>query len=573
MTNEENPKRGEITPDTAPDTGPASDAPPVTPPGSEPGGQADEVPGGLGVGAETQGGVEGATQDDTYVARVARGAGISTAGQGAGRVLGYATQSALARGLGKEFFGLYTLGVAVVTAAQIISQFGLDNGVVRYVAHYRAQGDTQRVRGTILQALGLTFAFSLVVAVAIFFGAGAISNVLNKPDLEPVVRAFAFAVPFFALMSIICWATQGFQTVAYATYTQQMLRPLIYLLLVVGVYFVGASLVGIVVAYAISMALGVLIGLFFLRRLFPPLLDFRTRPKFETRALFGVSVPMSVSRATQYANNWTAILVLGIFQPAGVVGLFQAAFRTATFATLVRFAFNGIFSPIISNLHAQGSTEDLGRLYKDVTRWTFTGAFAIFLLIVLLTGEILTVFGGKEYAAGATALIVVAFAQLFSTSVGPANRMLAMTDNQNVLMVITTVGALTGVAVCFALIPTFGMIGAAIGAAAAILTENTATLVFVRRRLGYWPYNLIFWKPLAAGLLAATLAYAAKVLLPLPGLLFTVAAVTAVFGLSFLALLLLFGLNDTDREFLGAFKAVALRSLRRVPRFGGGSRG
>ena len=546
--------------------------PPVTPPSSEPGSPPDDAPGSLGVGAETQGGVEGTAQDDTYVARVARGAGISTAGQGAGRVLGYATQSALARGLGRESFGLYTLGVAVVTAAQIISQFGLDNGVVRYVAHYRAQGDTARVRGTILQAVGLTFAFSLVVAVAIFFGAGTIAGFFD-PDLEPVVRAFAFAVPFFALMSIICWATQGFQTVAYATYTQQILRPLIYLLLVIGVYFVGASLVGVVAAYVISMALGVLIGLFFLRRLFPPLLNFRTRPKFETRALFGVSVPMSVSRATQYANNWTAILVLGIFQPAGVVGLFQAAFRTATFATLVRFAFNGIFSPIISNLHAQENTEDLGRLYKDVTRWTFTGAFAIFLLIVLLTSEILTVFGGKEYAAGATALIIVAFAQLFSTSVGPANRMLAMTDNQTVLMIITTIGALTGVAVCFALIPDFGMIGAAIGAAAAILTENTATLIFVRRRLGFWPYNLVFWKPLAAGLLAAALAYAVKVLLALPGLLLTVGAVAAVFGISFLALLLLFGLNDTDREFLGAFRDVALRSLRRVRQSRGESRG
>jgi O-antigen/teichoic acid export membrane protein len=568
VTREENPRRNQTTPDTAPE----ASVPPVTPPSSEPGSPPDDAPGSLGVGAETQGGVEGTAQDDTYVARVARGAGISTAGQGAGRVLGYATQSALARGLGRESFGLYTLGVAVVTAAQIISQFGLDNGVVRYVAHYRAQGDTARVRGTILQAVGLTFAFSLVVAVAIFFGAGTIAGFFD-PDLEPVVRAFAFAVPFFALMSIICWATQGFQTVAYATYTQQILRPLIYLLLVIGVYFVGASLVGVVAAYVISMALGVLIGLFFLRRLFPPLLNFRTRPKFETRALFGVSVPMSVSRATQYANNWTAILVLGIFQPAGVVGLFQAAFRTATFATLVRFAFNGIFSPIISNLHAQENTEDLGRLYKDVTRWTFTGAFAIFLLIVLLTSEILTVFGGKEYAAGATALIIVAFAQLFSTSVGPANRMLAMTDNQTVLMIITTIGALTGVAVCFALIPDFGMIGAAIGAAAAILTENTATLIFVRRRLGFWPYNLVFWKPLAAGLLAAALAYAVKVLLALPGLLLTVGAVAAVFGISFLALLLLFGLNDTDREFLGAFRDVALRSLRRVRRSRGESRG
>ncbi|MDQ3508134.1 MAG: oligosaccharide flippase family protein [Actinomycetota bacterium] len=500
------------------------------------------------------------TGEDSNVARVARGAGISTVGQGTGRVLGYITQSLLARGLGASSFGLYTLGVGVVTAAQIISQFGLDNGVVRYVAHYRGQDDTARVRGTILQSVGITFAISLVVATAMFFGAGTLAGFFEA-GLEPVIKAFAFALPFFATMSILLWTTQGFQTVTYATYTQQILRPLIYFILVVAVYFVGASLTSVVVAYAISMACGVLIGLYFLRRLFPPLFDGKTRPKFETKALFGVSIPMSVSRATQYANNWTAVLVLGLFHPAGLVGIFQAAFRTATLATLVRFAFNGIFSPIISSLHSQEMTDELGRLYKDVTRWTFTGAFALFLVIVLLAGEILTVFGGEEFRAGLTALVIVAAAQLYSASVGPANRMLAMTGNHNILMLATVTGALTGVAVCFALIPSFGLVGAGFGAAAAILTENTLTLIFVKRRVGFWPYSFSFWKPLVAGIVGAGLAYSAKLALPSIGLIFTVGMVGAVFGVAFLALLLAFGLTATDREFIGAFWNVAKKYL------------
>jgi hypothetical protein len=54
--------------------------------------------------------------------------------------------------------------------------------------------------------------------------------------------------------------------------------------------------------------------------------------------------------------------------------------------------------------------------------------------------------------------------------------------------------------------------------------------------------------------------------------LVTIAAVGAVFGVGYLALLLLFGLNDTDKEFLGAFRDVALRYLRRLRRSGGGQR-
>ncbi len=502
--------------------------------------------------------------EDSYVAKVARGAGISSIGQGTGRVLGVVTQAVLARTFGTALFGIYTLCIAIISAANILSQFGLDNGVVRYVAHYRAREDVARMRGTIIQAVSIAFGISLVVAVAIFFGAGFFAGAFDEPRLELVLRYFAFGLPFFVLMSILVWATQGFQTVTYATYTQQILRPLIYFVLVVGAYLLGASLVGVAVAYAVSMVLGVLIGLYYLRRLFPPLLDRNVQPKFETRALFAVSLPMSVSRVTQYANNWSAVLILGIFQPAAAVGIFQVAFRTATLATLVRFAFNGIFSPIISNLHSKDMTEDLGRLYKDVARWTFTGAFGLFLVIVLLATEILTIFGGEGFTAGWTALIVVAGAQLFSTSVGPSPRMLAMTGNQNVVMLATVIGASTGVALCFALIPPYGLLGAAIGASSAIVTENALTVVAVRRRLGFWPYNLNFLKPLAAGLIAAGAAYLLKELVSLPGLLPTVIAVGGIFSALFLGLLLLFGLSDTDKEFLKAFWDVAQRQLRRV---------
>ena len=514
----------------------------------------------------------GDSRDDTYVARVARGAGISTAGQGVGRVLGYITQVMIARLFGPAAFGFYSLGIAAVNGAQILSRFGMENGVVRYVAHHRAREDEARVRGTIIQAIGVTLVLSLVLSAVMFFGAGfAAGWYYNKPFMETVLRAFAITLPFFTFMMMVLWATQGFQTVTYASYVQQMIRPALFLVLVPSFYLLGAGIVGSIAAYGVSMLLGSLIAVYYLRKLFPPLFDNKVPARFETKELFAVSVPMSVTAGAQYLNTWSAVWVMGAFAAAGPVGIFTAAARTATLSTIVRFAFSGIFSPIISSFYARGELEDLGRLYKDVSRWIFTGALAIFLPIVLLSEEILAIFG-KDFTAGWTALIIVAAAQLYSSSVGPTPRMLAMTDNQNVAMVATAAAAITGVVVSFALVPGFEILGAALGMAAAIVTENTATLLAVRRRLGFWPYNWAWLKPLAAGLLSAGMAYLVGLVLPLPNVLVTIAAVGAVFGVGYLALLLLFGLNDTDKEFLGAFRDVALRYLRRLRRSGGGQR-
>ena len=516
----------------------------------------------------------GEAGDDTYVARVARGAGISTAGQGIGRVLGYVTQIAISQLFGVAILGFYAAGIAVVNGAQILSRFGMENGVVRYVAHYRAQDDTSRMKGTIILAIGITFAVSLVISSVMFFGADfVVSNLPTDRFPAEVLHAFALTLPFFVFMSMVLWATQGFQTVTYAAIVQQIVRPALFLVFVVVFYLLSASVIGVIAAYGVSMLLGGLAGVYFLVRLFPPLLDRSVSPKFEARALFSVSVPLSIAQGARYLNTWSAVLILSAFAAGAPVGVFNAASRTATQSTIVRFAFSGIFSPIISGAYARGELGTLGRLYKDVSRWIFTGAFPIFLVIVVLGHEVLALFGGKVASEGFVALIVVAVAQLFSASVGTTPRMLAMTGNQNIEMVATTIAAVIGVAVSLALVPSFGILGAAIGMSTAIVVENAGTMAAVKWRLGFFPYSPEWIKPLAAGAISGVATYLLGLVLPIPGAIPTIIVLGGLLCAMFLGLLLLFGLSETDREFLGAFRAVARRYLPRRLRGGRDDRG
>src|ERR687893_1625803 len=191
----------------------------------------------------------GDSRDDTYVARVARGAGISTAGQGVGRVLGFVTQAAISQLFGVAAFGFYTSGVAAVNLGQIVSRFGMENGVVRYVAHHRARGDTPRVRGTIIQAIFFSLVVSVIFSAVMFFGAPLMAErFYDAPIMESVLRAFAITLPFFTFMMMVLWATQGFQTVTYASYVQQMIRPALFLVFVPFFYFLGAGIIGTVAA-------------------------------------------------------------------------------------------------------------------------------------------------------------------------------------------------------------------------------------------------------------------------------------------------------------------------------------
>ncbi|CAN5911130.1 flippase [soil metagenome] len=499
---------------------------------------------------------------DEYVGQIARGVGMSSAGQGIGRFLGFATHVALAKMYGPAQLGFYALGVTLVHVANILSQFGMDNGIVRYVAHHGAREDTERVRGTILQALGVTFGLSVVFSASMFFGAGFLADtVFDKPFLETMFRLFSLALPFFTLMSMTLWATQGFHTVRYATLVQHVLRPLMNLAFVFVFYFFGVEILGAVASYILSMAFGSALALYFLWRIFPRLLDRTVKPKYESRALFAVSGPMIIANFTQYINLWTAVLVLGIFAGAREVGIYDAASRTASLSTLVLIAFAGIFSPMISSLYQQGLLRDLSYLYKDVSRWAFTGALVFFLVTALLAKDIMMAFG-DEFLPGWPVIVVVAAAQLFNSSVGPTARVLAMTGHQRMVMTATISSALTAIALNFLLVPVFGIVGAAAATAAALVVSNSLSLYFVHRFLGFWPYGLRYVRPLIAGLTATLTVYVVRILLPDYESLTALVVFTPLFLLTFCTALVLSGLSPSDRQFLSSFWSAVRRNLR-----------
>ena len=502
-------------------------------------------------------------QYDAYVGRIARGVGMSSIGQGLSRLLGYATQVALAWLYGPVQLGFYVLGVTLVQITNVLSQFGMDNGVVRYVAHYQAEGDARRVRGTVLQALTVTFGLSVALSILLFLGAGFLAErVFDKGFLETMIRAFSVSVPFFTVMSMALWATQGFQTVKYQTYVQDVARPVLNLAFIAVFYLLGVEVLGAVAAYVLSMAFGAVLSLYYLKRVFPNLLNSRVKPKFESRALFEASGPMIVTSFTQQANSWLALLVLGAFETMKAVGVYNVAFRTAALSTLVLFAFSGIFSPMVSSLHRRGLSQELSYLYKDVSRWAFAGALAFFLLTALLARDIMAVFG-DEFVWGWPVIIVVAAAQLFSSSVGPTARVLAMTGHQRIVMVATLGSTAAAAVLNLLLVPAFGIFGAAVATAAAVVLVNVVTVLFVHQLLGFWPFSAYYARPIVAGLLAAAFVYLVRLVLPASGA--TALLVFAPLFLAvFIALLVALGLSPSDRQFLASFWAAVLRSVRRA---------
>jgi O-antigen/teichoic acid export membrane protein len=155
---------------------------------------------------------------------------------------------------------------------------------------------------------------------------------------------------------------------------------------------------------------------------------------------------------------------------------------------------------------------------------------------------------GPDFEAGWPILIIGTLGQLVNCGVGSVGYLLLMSGNEKRLIKVQAVMAAVMVVLSAALVPIWGIVGAAVAAAITNVGMNAWNLLQVRLALGLSPYNRSYFHvlPPAAAAIGVTL------LLKKNSALFGhdwVAVGVAIFlaYMVFGAIVLVFGLNEDDR--------------------------
>ena len=104
----------------------------------------------------------------------------------------------------------------------------------------------------------------------------------------------------------------------------------------------------------------------------------------------------------------------------------------------------------------------------DAIRWTFWPSLALAVALLTLGRPILALFG-QGFVDGYPLIFVMTVGLLARASVGPAERLLNMVGQQNVCAAIYCTAFAVNLTLCVILIPHFGLFGAAIATATAVV--------------------------------------------------------------------------------------------------------
>lgn len=396
------------------------------------------------------------------------------------------TQAILARIMGPDEFGNYTYVMAWVLVLALIARLGLDNTLLRFVAAYYAEHDYASLKGIIGWSTRIILASGIIIGIT-FALVSALATISLSEDQSTLYLLAIPLIPLVALAQLRLFSLRALHHVFIGQAPELILNPMV---VATGAYIIFYSTSQITSAHVMMLTLvATLLSVWLGSRLLSihlPAAVKQALPETHKGKWMKVAFPLLLVSGTNIIIMQSDVLMLGALTNTTNAGIYSVASRIAMLVSFGLIAVNALAAPLISKYHTLNNKIMLARIARHSA---ITGFFTVLpaMIIVIVFGEnILNIFG-LAFSNGYTALVILSLGQLVNVLCGSVGILLTMTGNELIAARYLSICAVVNLSLNAALIPHYGLHGAAIATAVATALWNILLLAQVVRLLGINP--------------------------------------------------------------------------------------
>lgn len=392
----------------------------------------------------------------------------------------------LARLLPPAEYGAYAVVFSVLVIAALIAQFGLNIGIVRFVAAGVATRRFGQARATLrlVAVIGLTAAAAMAVILSLRPGAYLFGTVLNVPmlmGLTPLVGlwVFLYAVKDTAIEGLRAFDRMGWYALLSGAFTNASVMIAFGAILLAGI---DLDLRGALIASILCWVVPAILAFWRLGR------DYVRLPPGEgtlgSRELLSASIPAMGTFVLFFLQGYAPIWIVSATRTPEETAILAAITRLQEIGILPLSVVYSLSGPIISRLFAQKNLAELERICRI---FATIGAlpYLLFMIVLALPGDrLFTAIFGPEYAAGYIPLLIFCAQRLIGAWGGVSHVVLVMTGHQKAGLWIS-IGS-TGILFAGGLLitPQYGLEGMGAVAVVAVAVRTIASWIVLKRGVG-----------------------------------------------------------------------------------------
>lgn len=394
--------------------------------------------------------------------RIGQNSVINFVSQMIASLAGFAVTLYIARTLGADGLGVYTLIVSVAIWLHIIVGGGF-NWAMKQRLNSREEGDAFLTAALLLETMGF-----VAIATVLIAGGHLFTSYLR--GINPVVLVgLSFSLLAF---SFVTAALDGQGDVHFSSLLYPVERVIRSGLQVAAIMF-GYAVIGLLIGYITATIAATLIGTLFVSTRF-------ARPtKAHIVDIVSYARYAWVSNLSSRAFAAMDTIVLGLFVVEGFIGIYESAWNLASIMALFGTSVSRAMFPELSRLSGESEKDAISNLVTDSLR--YAGLLLIPGLIgaVLIGDQVLRIYG-PEFTKGHQILVILVFARLVHVYQSQFVNTLKAVDRPDIAFRIDGLFIGLNIVVNIILVWQFGWLGAAVA---------TASTALVALSQSYWHLN------------------------------------------------------------------------------------
>jgi O-antigen/teichoic acid export membrane protein len=398
-------------------------------------------------------------------------------------VLSFLVSVVLARQLGVDQYGIFSLVVSIILLLSIPVTLGLPELLSRNIAVYNAQQNWPLMKGLLRWTnLCVLYFSAVIIGIAI-----AVAMLLHERISNDFFYLFLLALPLLPLQglnNLRASALRGLHRFTAAQTPENLIQPLAFLTLFSMVILVSNAVTADIAMLVriIAVVTGFAFGLAVLLKVKPKQLV-ASAADYDKSSWQSSSYSFLLLGAMLTINTQVDTLLVGVLLSNADVGVYRVVATGATLVAFIYASVNPVIGPLVAELHAKEEKARLARMITKASWLVFLSSLPISIFFVFFGRELLQFVYGEGYATGATALAILAVGQLAITMLGAGAVVLNMTGNEKYNARLCVVATGVNVLLNFLFIPYWGVNGAALATAISLVGWRAAAAIIVYFKL------------------------------------------------------------------------------------------
>lgn len=319
----------------------------------------------------------------------------------------------VARLVGPEGYGAYTLVLLIPSIFQTLLGLGVNTAITRYSAYHISRGEENVAKRFAANGMIFLILFGIALSITCFLGSGYLSLViLHRPELTPLVQYASIVVLAQTILQSSISSLMGWNSMGVASISS-ILQALLRLSIAPSLVLVGLGIFGALTGHIVSTTVAGAVALL-------ALYVFRIRRKTKNgeegrflsdlKEMISYGLPLYVGGViSSFAGQYLTIILAAIAINS-VVGYYQAASNLTVAISLTSSAITLALFPAFASL--KGVRADMALAFNYSVKYLAFVICPVILFVLGTSDALIKIVYGASYSPAAIYLSLLSLSNL-----------------------------------------------------------------------------------------------------------------------------------------------------------------